>query len=340
MLTKVFQKLVTLGLVVSGVQVAAGTARATSCANNMIRAPAPDAVDVPTNTLLWAYGRFGGASRARLIGPEGEVPTDERFVPVAIALGLGTNFPVIVPAAELDANTEYAIDYDYTDAYGVVTTERVWFTTGSGPSTSTPPAPEITGSEQGAGQGFFGISRYLRLELAHSGILIADSGGALGDIDSAEDLWLPDGAGFDSSALRATTPVVRWTTMSDELWVGIGECLIWPESAADRESARFGVLDLAGNFSGWSDTLELELLSAADAESLIAENDRVAAEDQRAAAERMRAAAEAARDDRLGLFESHNTGCTLGSEGSSTHQHGWSLAALGAALAAARRRRA
>jgi hypothetical protein len=328
---KNIQKLVTVALVVTGVHAAAGTARATTCANNVFQAPAPDAVDVPTNTLLWAYGRFGGASRARLIGPAGEVPTTERFVPVAIALGLGTNFPVVVPEAELEANTEYEIEFDYTDVFDVVTTERVSFTTGSGPSTSTPPPPELTRSEPGAGQGFLGTSRYLHLELAHSGILIADSGGALGDIDSAEDLWLPEGAGFESIALRSTTPVVRWVTTSNELWVGLGECLVWSETAAERESARFGVLDLAGNFSGWTEPSELELPSATEAASLIAAEE--------AAATPPVIPPGAANDIQTVELRDRSTGCTLGSVGSSGHQRVWSLTALGAALAVAVRRR-
>jgi hypothetical protein len=223
------------------------TADALSCASNWIRAPENGAVGVPTNTLLWSYGRFGGTSRARLIGPAGEVPTEERFLPVAIdGYGQGTNFPVLAPLLELEPNTRYSIEVSSGDG----SIERNWFQTGGGPSVVAPPLPVLVSSEPGFGQGWSGLNRWNALEFAHAGILMGDNG-ALGDVTSADDVLLDEDAGFVAIEVEASTPVVRWLTTLPELYVGVGDCLIWPEGAEDRQDARFGVLDLAGNFSGW-----------------------------------------------------------------------------------------
>jgi hypothetical protein len=150
---KMLQKLVTVGLFASAVHVMAGTARATICASPVFQSPVSETVNVPTNTLLWGHGRFGGASPARLIGPGGEVATQERFFTVAIATGTGLTVPVLVPEAELSPNTRYEIEYDYDDADGALTPERVPFTTGSGPLTSTPLAPAVTRRVPAASEG-------------------------------------------------------------------------------------------------------------------------------------------------------------------------------------------
>lgn len=44
------------------------------------------------------------------------------------------------------------------------------------------------------------------------------------------------------------------------------DCGVWPPYASDSELGRFGVLDLAGNFSGWA-SVPLELPSLADAQA-------------------------------------------------------------------------
>lgn len=328
MSAKMLQKIVTLSLVTCGIHVMPDTARALSCATNWIPAPAQGDVGVPTNTLIWAHGRFGGASPARLIGPAGEVPVEERFFTVAISVDQGTNYPVLVPEAELEPDTTYRIETSYEDISGVVTTESVSFTTGSGPLTSAPLPPQITSSEPGAGNGWEGgVNRYLRLGVAHEGILIADNAGALGTIESAQDLWLPErDADFESVPLASGTRVVRWATLDSELWVGLGDCMVWPETAADREQARFGVLDLAGNFSGWTGPVELTLPSVSEAESIIASNNQAREEEE--------AARYAAID-----FQKPKSGCTLSAAPSSTERSAWGLAALALALGVAARRR-
>lgn len=307
---------------------APGTARALTCATNWVQAPRDGERDVPTNTRIWAHGRFGGASPARLIGPAGGVAVDELFMPVAIGPGQGTNYPVLVPRAELEPNTRYAIEITYPrDEPDADVTERVWFTTGDGPTTAAPAPPSIVSIEPGASDTSWlgGSQRWLRLGFEpHAGLLIADTAGALGSVSSADDLFARGGS-FEAVEVSATAPVIRWFSADDVVAVGEGDCLIWPEDGVERQSARFGVLDLAGNFSGWT-TAELELPSDEEASVLISAQQ---------AAERARISREG------GMFDNHRCSVAPGSGAPASagrHVAGWTLA-LGAALLRARRRR-
>ena len=108
------------------------------------------------------------------------------------------------------------------------------------------------------GSGWLGVNRTLSLELPHGGILIGESGGALDDVASLDDLLASPDAGFVSVDASPTSPIVRWATTDSVLSVGLGDCVVWPSSEA-AATARFGVLDLAGNFSGWGEPVDLEL---------------------------------------------------------------------------------
>jgi hypothetical protein len=332
---KMTHKILAASVLAGAVSAAPGTAHALSCATNWTQVPRDGDRDVPTNTLIWAHGRFGGASAARLIGPSGEVATDERFVPVAILPGEGTNFPVLVPRAELEPDTRYAIEisYDYEPPNADVT-EQVHFTTGSGPATTAPALPALVSTEEGAGTGWLGgTERWLSLDFErHGGILVADTANALGSVASANDLFV-EGASFASVELTPTTRVVRWLAADTTVYVGKGDCLIWPEDGADQQSARFGVLDLAGNFSGWM-TTELELPSPVEARDiLVAEQ----AEDDAHAAE---VAELGARKDReSGMFANHHCSFSPSPRGRTAGHLAW-LAAAAIGGAALLRRRA
>jgi hypothetical protein len=311
-----------------------GTAHALTCATNWLQVPADGERDVPTNTRIWAYGRFGGASPARLVGPRGEVAVDERFMPVAIAPGQGTNYPVLVPRAELEPNTRYAIEitYDYEEPNEDVT-ERTWFTTGIGPATAAPPLPELLSIEGGAGDGFSGFGRWLSLGFAlQGGILIADTADALGAVSSASDLF-EGGASFDSLEITATTRAIRWLSTRDELSVGQGDCLIWPESAGDQQTARFGVLDRAGNLSGWM-TTDLELPSPDEARAILAAEQDA----EEARADEIARLRERKLHENDGLFANHN--CSFAPAGKcDAGQLAGLTASIGALLLVLRRRR-
>ena len=127
-------------------------------------------------------------------------------------------------------------------------------------------------AEPHAGRGLGGLERYLELEVAHQGLLIADLGG-LGQVASLDDMFLED------RTLAPYEPIatlgIEWVTTEQALLVGRLECRYWPDAAADHESARFGVLDLAGNFSGWTE-VELQIPSLEEAQA-VDEADRAAA---------------------------------------------------------------
>lgn len=155
---------------------------------------------------------------------------------------------------------------------------RTHFRTASGPTGVPPTRPTLLGSVPRAGSGWLFLTRALELEFEHQGILIGDTG-TLGPIGSASDLFIEAASAAEGDDV---TPRIEWVTTDSNVWVGKADCTVWPLGAPDRQVARFGVLDLAGNFSGWVET-ELELPSEAEAEAQVA-----LAEQERAGEEQAR----------------------------------------------------
>lgn len=210
-------------------------ARALSCGRNVPQYPPDGAVAVPTDTLLWGHSQSPDSIVSRLIGPAGKVAVEEQDVAVEPIPGL--RLPALVPLEELEANTTYTIE---TTLYsgGPIT-----FTTGPGPAgDAAPPPPTWVASKPVMGEGYYGDpSRWVSLEFApHEGILV--------------------GEGRD---LQSGSKV---SVLSDDnvLSMGVGACPSWPDGAADRIDGRFGVLDGAGNFSGWVE-MPVEIPSEAEA---------------------------------------------------------------------------
>jgi hypothetical protein len=251
------------------VAIAAGTvspslAHALTCGTNLALAPVEGDVGVPTDALLWGYG---GSSSTRLLGPGGEVvPTDDRAVPIAVPPVGYYAMGVLAPLEPLTPNTSYTVEVDHNagseDAPPFI--ELVHFTTGAGPTSAPPPVPVLVDSLSHAGAGFYQVTRAVELKFEHQGILIGDTGG-LGAVSSVEDLFYPGTIPTEDDDTRR----IEWATTTGFVWVGKGDCSIWPEGASDRENARFGVLDIAGNFSGWMET-EIELPSEAEAQAQVA----------------------------------------------------------------------
>lgn len=308
-----------------------GTARALSCGPSHVNAPADEATGVPTNTLLWGFGQYEAMPQGRLFGPDGEVPLDERSLPIARDALSVSHMPVLVPQFELRPNTRYQFLMDgiRPDA-DEVPPFQVEFTTGAGPSRSLPTLPELLSSEPGSfvestGSGYQVVHRWLDLQFReHAGILIGDAG-ELASVSSVAELLLPT----PSASEHERAPGERalyWATTRDEMSVGVGSCLIWPDLAQDHREARFGVLDLAGNFSGWSEPMALalpfpeEVAAPAATESTAAPPIDVTAP--------LPAPAPA-----------QSSGCGLALPRSSTAPGSWLALALGVALASARLRR-
>jgi hypothetical protein len=94
-------------------------------------------------------------------------------------------------------------------------------------------------------------------------MLVADDGGA--ESLEASDGWLIEASKVEA-ALEASGPAIVWITGGNTLSMGISDCLLWPQGAGDRIDARFGLLDVAGNFSGWVES-PIEIPSAAEAQA-------------------------------------------------------------------------
>lgn len=312
-----------LALLLAGaVCAASGSASALSCGGNWVTSPGDGATNVPTNTLIWGHG---SASTTRLVGPDGEVALEEYPFPASGPDRMVMPQPVLRPAAELEPGVRYSLfsEYDSEDEYPP---DRFDFVTGSGPATAPPPLPQLLFALHGAGRKFGGsVGSWVELEFAsHGGILLGAIDGAPGNAPPA-DVMLDDDSSLEED--RAGTPVVVWVTHT-HLFAGTGDCMVWPGSSI-RQSARFGVMDVAGNFSGWTSDTLLELPDQREAEQIVAEAD----------------AAERARQDalvelqqskpRMGLFEGHNTGCALGA--ANPRAFGGSILATLMGLAALRR---
>lgn len=267
--------------VMAGFVFAPGEARAFECDSNVVTAPKADETNVPTNTLLWGYS--GGTTR--LIGPsEDVVAMDERRLPIAISGGVPGTFPVLIPRAPLEPNADYRIELQSSerdDSTGFI------FTTGPGPASAAPALPVLLSSEPSVGLGALSVRRGVSLGFDFDGILIGDMGelGAIASIDAlltqgdanlaAFERAFADG-GYEGQAYAdliepsaAALPMIQWVARGESLFAGYSDCGVWPRGASDSELARFGVLDLAGHFSGWA-SVPLELPSAAEAETVAA----------------------------------------------------------------------
>jgi hypothetical protein len=264
---RIIEKLVVGGVLGCATLVMPGKAGALSCAINSLIAPEAGAVGVPTNTLLWSSQE--GTRRLHLIGPAGEVPLEERQLLIALGERSASAASVLKPTAELQGDTLYRVEFDDDREIGYYAFS---FTTGSGPSSVAPPKAELLSSEPG-GSKFPSTpeSRYVTLQFAFQGILIGESGGTLGQVESLSDL-LVEGAAPRMN-ITPQSPVVRWIRSTTDgaggLALGQGPCMVWPDDDTDRQQARFGVFDLAGNFSGWTETREVVLPSWEEARAII-----------------------------------------------------------------------
>jgi hypothetical protein len=234
---------------------APATAHSTSCDTNSVQYPVDGTAAAPTDTLLWGYTQSSESVVSRLLGPAGEVAVEERYMVVEWIGEQRLGIPVLVPGAKLEADTRYTIETWYDGGSSPDSTERFTFTTGSGPLAEAPSAPELIASEPGMSAGYFvSPARWVSFEFApHSGILIGGERpfGRDGAPDPATsvDGWLIERSQLDAALESASA--VSWLTGSNVLSMGVSDCLLWPKYAADRIDARFGVLDVAGHFSGW-----------------------------------------------------------------------------------------
>lgn len=205
-------------------------AEARSCAGPPgVLAPAWGSRDVPTNTRFWIAPLAAWESDASLDGLEMVlIGSDGMEVElVAARIGLyGRELSVLTPAQELLPSSSYQL---WACDGPVCSTQLTEITTGTGPDAESPPLPAERERDHGV--------KVVSLLVDFEGILLVDLGG--GQLDPA----------------TLTGSVHDVTAAHDEpVFLGRGGCVdSWPGSIRDDRPLRYGALDLAGNFSGWTE---------------------------------------------------------------------------------------
>jgi hypothetical protein len=219
-----------------------GDALAVDCVTEeALSAPRDGATDVPLNTVIWSGLDF---RHVVLFGPDGEVATERRLVPMAVYARRDSGLPVYIPVEPLLPNTTYTVEED-----GRAHLTRQ-FTTGS-EIDDLPPSPVVlTRSDAIPGR--------LTLDFAVEGILAGELEPASAAFAAIDDVLLPQNFEYGYFAIDADKPIFQWLTETPQLSLQSGSvCSNWAREYA--VSARFGAFDLAGNFSGWSDVPDLEV---------------------------------------------------------------------------------
>jgi uncharacterized protein (TIGR03382 family) len=232
---------------VVGVLVPAEQAEALSCSCSgatLVLAPELGATDVPIDAFVWAVDAYSTLyygdmpSGLALVNAAGEqVELEQRELVVGDAELL-----IAIPVEPLAPDTLYQA---FACSNGVCDRILTEFTTGSCTDEIPPPLPSHGEIERhfvsGARLYSCGRKRALELGFQHQGILVADLGDAQLDVEN-----------LSGSVTAATT--------DERLFLGIGLCEDrWPGDEDAPLTARFGVFDVSGNFSGWTEPESLEL---------------------------------------------------------------------------------
>lgn len=224
-------------------------------------APPADAQNVPTNTRLWGLAHY--AHEIILSGPDGSVELVEMKLQLQRGLDMDDRFPVFQPAQLLDPDTRYTVSIVFSGSDGSEVVHEHLFTTGVGPATRLPDMPVLLSKTPGGGPSFSGgTGSWVQLDFEHQGILIGASEQFANSAESAENLEDLIRAAEVTEPQQGPTGQlapegVKWLDNFGNFRVGTGDCQVWPASQGAAISARFGVLDLAGNFSGWESEAHL-----------------------------------------------------------------------------------
>lgn len=220
--------------------VAPGVARACSCGSDFsVLWPEMDATAVPLNTRVWVAQPWEfelSEPRLRPVGVEDSLG----FLVSAIDTREGP-LTVLTPDMPLAPDTAYEL-VDCLE--GICDRVVARFTTGAAADGEAPSLPSETDRDGGAdprGLSSCGKSKWASVELSAEGLLVMEIGGG----------------SLDPATLSGGTTIA---TLDPSITVGVGACYTgWPDADERALPVRYGVFDVAGNFSGWTapDTLTL-----------------------------------------------------------------------------------
>jgi len=213
----------------------ASPASALSCAVPELLVPRPDAVDVPTNTLLWCSSRSGEESAViHLVDAGG---ADVRGTQTLLSV---PDFELLVfrPDFELTADSVYHVECP-----------GVSFTTGAGVRSTPPAVPKVsnveflTEREQTWGSSYFAHFQQVS------------------EPDSIVVLDLAGRAALQPSEPSGLAADARLVPPNADFWVGHGPCGgNWREAGLGASTTvALGAFDLTGAFSGWTETVPVTL---------------------------------------------------------------------------------
>ena len=216
-------------------------ARACSCAEETALFPLNGATDVPTNTKIWVHGTMALFDRdsdhpftLHLASPGREVP--------GRTLELAPRLFVFIPDEQLAPGVTYQVD----PSHGV--SDSIWFTVGAAEDVSAPELPVFSvergeaDEDNGCGSSAFAT---VHVEAANA-ITVMDVGKTSALAVERISGHVSDGFGPGE----------------DSTIVGFRGCSVTTWSEAKRgatTTVRLGRFDMAGNFSGWTDSQDVEI---------------------------------------------------------------------------------
>jgi hypothetical protein len=218
------------------------TARACSCIGLEMLAPADGQRDVPRNTKLWVVGHGFPSSAFTLTGPGGDIPVSvERLNPQTARQRW-----VITPTFELTGNSSYELAV--CNPFGPPEnrcSKLTRFDVGTGRAEQPAPPTERRrstlyreGQSDSCGPS---STRMVKFEVDWDGLLL------LADIEGANR--------FPTDPLDVLSTAIsdRDYARAGGFHLGKGSCVFQPWPGKDTAQVRFGVVNLAGQFSGWGE---------------------------------------------------------------------------------------
>lgn len=217
----------------------ASPARALTCLPCISHHVAPTAADsqVPSNTKIWTDTDCTGG-----------VLTKQGGMPVSISLFQIGDVQVLQPDTELEIGATYELTDCNGDPDGVLTS----FTVGTGPDTKPPLAPifEAGETEQSSDLEPLFVDACGKTEIVQLDVI---TDGSMLVLDIARH------STFDANTMSGAP--VDFFFPNESALVGRGGCTQnWNfDEKGDAVGTRLGAFDLAGNFSGMSETQTIDL---------------------------------------------------------------------------------